>query len=127
MAVCSSCRQVILFIGSSSKCPSGTIPLTDVCRTIKNEHALHCRLLALKPETNAFSRTTTAVTMFNAGVKVDQENDGVINGGVLFENSLDMMVRKTFSSSCQVNMLPSVAEAFVNLRIHSAQSLQEVR
>ena len=65
--------------------------------------------------------------MFNAGVKVDQENDGVINGGVLFENSLDMMVRKTFSSSCQVNMLPSVAEAFVNLRIHSAQSLQEVR
>ena len=38
-----------------------------------------------------------------------------------------MMVRKTFSSSCQVNVLPSVAEAFVNLRIHSAQSLQEVR
>uniref|UniRef100_A0A8C5CB88 Peptidase M20 domain containing 1, tandem duplicate 2 n=1 Tax=Gadus morhua TaxID=8049 RepID=A0A8C5CB88_GADMO len=52
------------------------------------------RLLALKPETNAFSRTTTAVTMFNAGVKV--------------------------------NVLPSVAEAYVNFRIHSAQSLQEV-
>uniref|UniRef100_A0A8C4ZZR5 Peptidase M20 domain containing 1, tandem duplicate 2 n=1 Tax=Gadus morhua TaxID=8049 RepID=A0A8C4ZZR5_GADMO len=51
-------------------------------------------LLALKPETNAFSRTTTAVTMFNAGVKV--------------------------------NVLPSVAEAYVNFRIHSAQSLQEV-
>ncbi|CAL8367367.1 unnamed protein product [Lota lota] len=52
------------------------------------------RLLALQPSTDAFSRTTTAVTMFNSGVKV--------------------------------NVLPSVAEAFVNLRIHSAQSLQEV-
>lgn len=27
----------------------------------------------------------------------------------------------------QVNVLPSHAEAFVNLRIHSAQTLQEVR
>ncbi|CAL8319261.1 unnamed protein product [Merluccius merluccius] len=52
------------------------------------------RLLALKQDTNAFARTTTAVTMFNGGVKV--------------------------------NVLPSVAEAYVNLRIHSAQSLQEV-
>lgn len=52
------------------------------------------RFLALKPDTNAFSRTTTAVTMFNGGVKV--------------------------------NVLPSLAEAFVNLRIHSAQTLEEV-
>ncbi|XP_068561300.1 N-fatty-acyl-amino acid synthase/hydrolase PM20D1.2 [Cebidichthys violaceus] len=52
------------------------------------------RVLERKPETNAFVRTTTAVTMFNAGVKV--------------------------------NIIPSLAEAYVNLRIHSAQSLQEV-
>uniref|UniRef100_A0A7N6AUC8 Peptidase M20 dimerisation domain-containing protein n=1 Tax=Anabas testudineus TaxID=64144 RepID=A0A7N6AUC8_ANATE len=52
------------------------------------------RILERKPETNAFVRTTTAVTMFNAGVKV--------------------------------NVIPSLAEAYVNLRIHSAQSLQEV-
>ncbi|XP_051805274.1 N-fatty-acyl-amino acid synthase/hydrolase PM20D1.2-like [Acanthochromis polyacanthus] len=52
------------------------------------------RLLERKLSTNAFVRTTTAVTMFNAGVKV--------------------------------NVIPSLAEAYVNLRIHSAQSLQEV-
>ncbi|XP_028265605.1 N-fatty-acyl-amino acid synthase/hydrolase PM20D1.2 [Parambassis ranga] len=52
------------------------------------------RILERKPDTNAFVRTTTAVTMFNAGVKV--------------------------------NIIPSHAEAYVNLRIHSAQSLQEV-
>uniref|UniRef100_A0A671V903 Peptidase M20 domain containing 1, tandem duplicate 2 n=1 Tax=Sparus aurata TaxID=8175 RepID=A0A671V903_SPAAU len=52
------------------------------------------RVLERKPDTNAFVRTTTAVTMFNAGVKV--------------------------------NVIPSLAEAYVNLRIHSAQSLQEV-
>uniref|UniRef100_A0A8C1QG18 Peptidase M20 domain containing 1, tandem duplicate 2 n=1 Tax=Cyprinus carpio TaxID=7962 RepID=A0A8C1QG18_CYPCA len=47
-----------------------------------------------KPDTNAFVRTTTAVTMFNSGVKI--------------------------------NIIPSNAEAFVNFRIHSAQTLQEV-
>ncbi|KAM7405059.1 hypothetical protein PAMP_012348 [Pampus punctatissimus] len=52
------------------------------------------RVLERKPDTNAFVRTTTAVTMFNAGVKV--------------------------------NVIPSHAEAYVNLRIHSAQSLEEV-
>ncbi|MED6293247.1 hypothetical protein CHARACLAT_008797 [Characodon lateralis] len=52
------------------------------------------RVLERKPLTNAFVRTTTAVTMFNAGVKV--------------------------------NIIPSLAEAHVNLRIHSAHSLQEV-
>uniref|UniRef100_A0A3B3V422 Peptidase M20 domain containing 1, tandem duplicate 2 n=2 Tax=Poecilia latipinna TaxID=48699 RepID=A0A3B3V422_9TELE len=52
------------------------------------------RVLEGKPDTNALVRTTTAVTMFNAGVKV--------------------------------NIIPSLAEAYVNLRIHSAQTLQEV-
>uniref|UniRef100_A0A673M612 Probable carboxypeptidase PM20D1.2 n=1 Tax=Sinocyclocheilus rhinocerous TaxID=307959 RepID=A0A673M612_9TELE len=53
-----------------------------------------CRVLERKPDTNAFVRTTTAVTMFNSGVKI--------------------------------NVIPSYAEAFVNFRIHSAQTLQEV-
>ncbi|RXN26044.1 putative carboxypeptidase [Labeo rohita] len=52
------------------------------------------RVMERKPDTNAFVRTTTAVTMFNSGVKI--------------------------------NVIPSYAEAFVNLRIHSAQTLQEV-
>ncbi|CAG04004.1 unnamed protein product [Tetraodon nigroviridis] len=52
------------------------------------------RILERKADTNALVRTTTAVTMFNAGVKV--------------------------------NVIPSAAEAYVNLRIHSAQSLQEI-
>uniref|UniRef100_A0A8B9LQE5 Peptidase M20 domain containing 1, tandem duplicate 2 n=1 Tax=Astyanax mexicanus TaxID=7994 RepID=A0A8B9LQE5_ASTMX len=55
---------------------------------------LMSRVMERTPTTNAFVRTTTAVTMFNSGVKV--------------------------------NVLPSHAEAFVNLRIHSAQTLQEV-
>nr|XP_020467594.1 N-fatty-acyl-amino acid synthase/hydrolase PM20D1 [Monopterus albus] len=52
------------------------------------------RVMERKPDSNAFVRTTTAVTMFNAGVKV--------------------------------NVIPSLAEAYVNLRIHPAHSLQEV-
>ncbi|XP_061530289.1 N-fatty-acyl-amino acid synthase/hydrolase PM20D1.2 isoform X3 [Phycodurus eques] len=52
------------------------------------------RFLEQKPDSNAFVRTTTAVTIFNAGVKL--------------------------------NVIPSLAEAYVNLRIHTAQSLQEV-
>ncbi|KAM6981573.1 N-fatty-acyl-amino acid synthase/hydrolase PM20D1.2 [Tautogolabrus adspersus] len=52
------------------------------------------RILEKKSDTNAFVRTTTAVTIFNSGVKV--------------------------------NVIPSLAEAYVNFRIHSAQTLQEV-
>uniref|UniRef100_A0A8C2ZQZ1 Peptidase M20 domain containing 1, tandem duplicate 1 n=1 Tax=Cyclopterus lumpus TaxID=8103 RepID=A0A8C2ZQZ1_CYCLU len=55
---------------------------------------IYSLVLERKPDTNAFVRTTTAVTMFNSGVKV--------------------------------NIIPSLAEAYVNLRIHSAQSLREV-
>ncbi|TRY84764.1 hypothetical protein DNTS_027446 [Danionella cerebrum] len=47
-----------------------------------------------QPDTNAFIRTTTAVTMFNSGVKI--------------------------------NVMPAYAEAFVNFRIHSSQTLKEV-
>uniref|UniRef100_A0A8C7KTJ4 Peptidase M20 domain containing 1 n=1 Tax=Oncorhynchus kisutch TaxID=8019 RepID=A0A8C7KTJ4_ONCKI len=52
------------------------------------------RVMERSPDTNAFLRTTTAVTMFNSGVKV--------------------------------NVLPSLAEAYVNLRIHPAQTVEEV-
>ncbi|XP_060913369.1 N-fatty-acyl-amino acid synthase/hydrolase PM20D1.2-like [Labrus mixtus] len=52
------------------------------------------RVLEKKSDTNAFVRTTTAVTIFKSGVKV--------------------------------NVIPSLAEAYVNFRIHSAQTLQEV-
>ncbi|XP_057175777.1 N-fatty-acyl-amino acid synthase/hydrolase PM20D1.1-like [Triplophysa rosa] len=51
-------------------------------------------ILEGQPDTNAFVRTTTAVTMFNSGVKI--------------------------------NVLPPYAEAFVNFRIHSSQTVQEV-
>ncbi|MEQ2205643.1 hypothetical protein XENOCAPTIV_006996, partial [Xenoophorus captivus] len=63
-------------------------------RNVKPLNIWPTRVLERKPLTNAFVRTTTAVTMFNAGVKV--------------------------------NIIPSLAEAHVNLRIHSAHSLQEV-
>lgn len=52
------------------------------------------RILEMNKVTNALVRTTTAVTMFNAGVKR--------------------------------NIMPSYAEAHVNLRIHPAQTLKEV-
>ncbi|KAL4645980.1 putative carboxypeptidase PM20D1 [Arapaima gigas] len=52
------------------------------------------RMMQSNPGTNAIVRTTTAVTMFNAGVKT--------------------------------NIIPPYAEAIVNLRIHPAQTLQEV-
>ncbi|XP_047424544.1 N-fatty-acyl-amino acid synthase/hydrolase PM20D1.2 [Mugil cephalus] len=71
-----------------------SLPLKVVMSNLWLFSPLLGRVLERKPDTNAFVRTTTAVTMFNAGVKV--------------------------------NVIPSIAEAYVNLRIHSAQSLQEV-
>ncbi|XP_034368595.1 N-fatty-acyl-amino acid synthase/hydrolase PM20D1 [Arvicanthis niloticus] len=52
------------------------------------------RLLERKPVTNAMVRTTAALTMFNAGVKV--------------------------------NIIPPLAQATVNFRIHTKQSVHEV-
>ncbi|XP_004641244.1 N-fatty-acyl-amino acid synthase/hydrolase PM20D1 [Octodon degus] len=52
------------------------------------------RLMDRNPITNALVRTTTAVTMFHAGIKV--------------------------------NVIPPVAEAIVNFRIHPAQTVHEV-
>ncbi|XP_004610123.2 N-fatty-acyl-amino acid synthase/hydrolase PM20D1 [Sorex araneus] len=52
------------------------------------------RLMEKNDITNAFIRTTTALTMFNAGVKV--------------------------------NVIPPVAQATINFRIHQAQTVQEV-
>ncbi|XP_066527810.1 N-fatty-acyl-amino acid synthase/hydrolase PM20D1.2-like [Hoplias malabaricus] len=70
------------------------LPLRFVMSNLWLFTPLLSRVMERRPEMNAFVRTTTAITMFNAGVKV--------------------------------NILPSHAEAFVNLRIHSAQTLQEV-
>ncbi|XP_072553345.1 N-fatty-acyl-amino acid synthase/hydrolase PM20D1.2-like [Salminus brasiliensis] len=70
------------------------LPLRFIMSNLWLFTPLMSRIMERKPDTNAFVRTTTAITMFNSGVKV--------------------------------NVLPSHAEAFVNLRIHSAQTLQEV-
>uniref|UniRef100_A0AAR2J9Y2 Peptidase M20 dimerisation domain-containing protein n=1 Tax=Pygocentrus nattereri TaxID=42514 RepID=A0AAR2J9Y2_PYGNA len=70
------------------------LPLRFIMSNLWLFTPLLSRVMERRPAMNAFVRTTTAVTMFNAGVKV--------------------------------NVLPSHAEAMVNLRIHSAQTLQEV-
>ncbi|XP_053499242.1 N-fatty-acyl-amino acid synthase/hydrolase PM20D1.2 [Ictalurus furcatus] len=71
-----------------------SLPLRFIMSNLWLFNPLMSRVMERRPDMNAFVRTTTAVTMFNAGVKV--------------------------------NVLPSHAEAVVNLRIHSAQTLQEV-
>ncbi|XP_029361999.1 N-fatty-acyl-amino acid synthase/hydrolase PM20D1.2 isoform X1 [Echeneis naucrates] len=70
------------------------LPLNFIMSNLWLFSPLLARVLERKPDTNAFVRTTTAVTMFNGGIKE--------------------------------NIIPAYAEAFVNLRIHSAQTLQEV-
>ncbi|KAL3974750.1 MFS transporter (glycerol-3-phosphate transporter) [Sarotherodon galilaeus] len=71
-----------------------SFPLKFIMSNLWLFSPLLSRILERKPVSNAFVRTTTAVTFFNAGVKI--------------------------------NVIPSLAEAYVNLRIHSAQSVQEV-
>ncbi|KAG9328503.1 hypothetical protein JZ751_013495, partial [Albula glossodonta] len=70
------------------------LPLKFVMSNLWLFSPLLGRIMERKSDTNAFVRTTTAVTMFNSGVKI--------------------------------NVIPPYAEAFVNLRIHSAQTVQEV-
>uniref|UniRef100_A0A8C6V0W5 Peptidase M20 domain containing 1, tandem duplicate 2 n=1 Tax=Neogobius melanostomus TaxID=47308 RepID=A0A8C6V0W5_9GOBI len=69
-------------------------PLNFVMSNLWLFAPLIARIMERNETTNAFVRTTTAVTMFNAGVKE--------------------------------NVIASYAEAFVNMRIHSAQTLKEV-
>ncbi|XP_006628512.1 N-fatty-acyl-amino acid synthase/hydrolase PM20D1.2 [Lepisosteus oculatus] len=71
-----------------------TLPLKFFMTNLWLFSPLIGRVMEGKPDSNAFVRTTTAVTMFNSGIKI--------------------------------NVIPPYAEAFVNLRIHSAQTLQEV-
>lgn len=52
------------------------------------------RLMERNPITNALVRTTTALTMFNAGIKV--------------------------------NVIPPLAQATINFRIHPSQTVHEV-
>lgn len=84
----------------------------------KSQRFQCCRILERKADTNAFVRTTTAVTMFNAGVKVCGQRYNV--------HPLQPL-RNLFCPTIKVNVIPSAAEAYVNLRIHSAQNLQEVK
>ncbi|KAJ8371346.1 hypothetical protein SKAU_G00113740 [Synaphobranchus kaupii] len=70
------------------------LPLRFILSNIWLFSPLLGRVMERKQDTNAFVRTTTAVTMFNSGIKI--------------------------------NIIAPYAEAFVNLRIHSAQKLQEV-
>ncbi|XP_030624855.1 N-fatty-acyl-amino acid synthase/hydrolase PM20D1.2 [Chanos chanos] len=70
------------------------LPLRFIMSNMWLFSSLMGRVMERRPDTNAFVRTTTAVTMFHSGVKI--------------------------------NIIPSQAEAYVNLRIHSAQTLQEV-
>uniref|UniRef100_A0A8C1AJ21 Peptidase M20 dimerisation domain-containing protein n=1 Tax=Cyprinus carpio carpio TaxID=630221 RepID=A0A8C1AJ21_CYPCA len=70
------------------------LPLRFITSNLWFFSPLLSRVLERINNTNAFVRTTTAVTMFNSGVKI--------------------------------NIIPSYAEVFVNFRIHSAQTLQEV-
>uniref|UniRef100_A0A669CTV8 Peptidase M20 domain containing 1, tandem duplicate 1 n=1 Tax=Oreochromis niloticus TaxID=8128 RepID=A0A669CTV8_ORENI len=75
-------------------CLQFSFPLKFIMSNLWLFSPLLSRILERKPVSNAFVRTTTAVTFFNAGVKI--------------------------------NVIPSLAEAYVNLRIHSAQSVEEV-
>lgn len=92
-----------------------------------NKHTvLYFRVLERKPDTNAFVRTTTAVTMFNAGVKVKLLIFKQFHRKLSCKQLRLPKKNTKFFTTLQVNVIPSLAEAYVNLRIHSAQSLQEV-
>nr|XP_023649262.1 N-fatty-acyl-amino acid synthase/hydrolase PM20D1 isoform X1 [Paramormyrops kingsleyae] len=71
-----------------------TLPLKFIMSNLWLFSPLLGRIMERRPEMNAFVRTTTAVSVFHGGVKV--------------------------------NIIPPYAEAFVNFRIHPAQTLQEV-
>ena len=48
----------------------------------KKFNYIYFRILSGKPEANALLRTTTAVTMFNAGIKVSVKNIHMLMGCV---------------------------------------------
>lgn len=74
------------------------------------------RILATKPNTNAAIRTTTAVTVMNAGFKV------------LWRRHVPASYLQSLTHpAAQTNALPSTAKATVNHRIHPADSVEAVR
>uniref|UniRef100_A0A667ZJW9 Peptidase M20 domain containing 1, tandem duplicate 1 n=1 Tax=Myripristis murdjan TaxID=586833 RepID=A0A667ZJW9_9TELE len=87
-------EKFVSFEAFLALCTLFKLPLKFIMSNLWLFSPLLGRVMERRPDTNAFVRTTTAVTMFNSGVKV--------------------------------NVIPPLAEAYVNLRIHSAQSLQEV-
>lgn len=91
-----------------------------------------CSVLEGQPDTNAFVRTTTAVTMFNSGVKVGCHSHHLFSVYTyihikLLSALMEIQLFPSPFSLSQINVMPAYAEAFVNFRIHSSQTLQEVR
>lgn len=71
-------------------------------------------ILAAKEETDALQRTTTAITVFNAGLKV------------LNRNRLSNLVIPISQFVAQSNVVPGRASALVNHRIHPGQTVEQV-
>ncbi|XP_024915304.1 N-fatty-acyl-amino acid synthase/hydrolase PM20D1.2 isoform X2 [Cynoglossus semilaevis] len=84
------------------------------------------RVLEKQPHTNSFVRTTTAVTMFNAGIKVVFIEYQVQRSKKTKQTQGCIKIKMYPSYNLKVNVIPSHAEAVVNMRIHSAHSLKEV-
>lgn len=71
-----------------------SFPANIALRNLWLFHPIVSRLMERNPITNALVRTTTALTMFNAGIKV--------------------------------NVIPPLAQATINFRIHPSQTVREV-
>ncbi|NP_001344407.1 N-fatty-acyl-amino acid synthase/hydrolase PM20D1 precursor [Mus musculus] len=71
-----------------------SFPINIVLRNLWLFHPIVSRIMERNPITNALVRTTTALTMFNAGIKV--------------------------------NVIPPLAQATINCRIHPSQTVHEV-
>lgn len=99
------------------------------CSCILPSNCILCfRVLEKQPHTNSFVRTTTAVTMFNAGIKVVFIEYQVQRSKKTNKQTQGCIKIKMYPSyNLKVNVIPSHAEAVVNMRIHSAHSLKEVK
>lgn len=121
-----------LICGSSLRCSAGRPCF--LLTTVTNEYMLWsvvlsnaCSVLEGQPDTNAFVRTTTAVTMFNSGVKVGCHSVYTYIHIKLLSALMEIQLFPPPFFLWQINVMPAYAEAFVDFRIHSSQTLQEVR
>ena len=72
------------------------------------------RILAASPETDSLQRTTTALTVFEAGYKVNKVK--------LFPNFIIIKIKSFYFQS---NVIAGGARALVNHRIHPGHSFEE--